>query len=131
MVTKSKGKQIKRAVKDADDLIHLFTGKRFKNIAGKAVDLFGDQLVKKVATMFTGVDEPDLPSNNPYAILGVRIDAMDVVVKGAFRSLAREFHPDTGTAPDSKRFQAANEAYNTIVGERLKARSEKECAGKN
>lgn len=131
MVTKSKGKQLKRAVKDADDFLHLFTGRRFKHIAGKAIDLFGEQLVKKVTTMLTGDEEPDLPSDNPYAILGVRIDAKDVVVRGAFRSLAREFHPDTGTAPDPKKFQEANEAYNTIVGERLKARSEKECAGKN
>ncbi len=130
MVTKSRARQVRRVLRNADDIIHLFTGKRLKNIVGTGLNLFGEELAKKAANMFSGPEEPELPLNSPYTLLGVYPEAMDVVVKGAYRALAREYHPDTGTKPDPTKFQAATEAYNTIMAER-QARKETECAAKS
>ncbi len=118
MPPKSRARQFKRALRNADDIFHIFTGKRLKNVVGKGVDMFGDELAKKAARLFTGPDEPEVPPDSPYFVLGIHPDAMDVVVKAAFRALAREFHPDTGSKPDPAKFQVANEAYNKIMAER-------------
>ena len=128
MVTKSRTRQVKKALRDADDILHLLTGKRMKNIVGNVVNLYGEDVARKVAKFFAGPDEPELPADSPYTILGVHRDAMDVVVKGAFRALAREYHPDTGSKPDPSKFQAAVEAYNAIVEERRGAKAEKEAS---
>jgi len=130
MATKSRARQVKRALRNADDIVHLFTGKRLKNIVGTGINIFGEELAKKAANIFTGPEEPALPLDSPYIVLGIYPEAMDVVVKGAYRALAREFQPDTGTKPDPAKFQAATEAYNAIMTER-KARKEKECADRN
>ncbi|MDD4984461.1 MAG: DnaJ domain-containing protein [Dehalococcoidales bacterium] len=130
MATKSKARQVKKVLRNADDIIHLFTGKRLKNIVGTGINIFGEELARKAAGVFSGPEEPDLPPDSPYNVLGVHPEAMDVVVKGAYRALAREYHPDTGTKPDTAKFQAATEAYNAILAER-QARKEQECAPKN
>lgn len=122
MVTKSRTRQVKRALRNIDDFIHLLTGKRLKNIVGTVVNLYGEEVAKKAARFFSGPEEPELPEDSPYNILGVHPDAMDVVVRGAYRALAREYHPDTGTKPDAAKFQAATEAYNAIVAERKEKR---------
>jgi len=122
MATRSKARQVRRALRNADDIIHLFTGKRLRNIVGTGINLFGEELARKAAGVFSGPEEPELPADSPYLVLGVHPEVMDVVVKGAFRALAREFHPDTGTMPDPARFQAAKEAYDKIIAEREAAR---------
>lgn len=118
MVTKSRARQVKTGLRNFDDILYLVTGKRLKNVAGRAVSIFGEELAKKAANLFSGPEEPELPPDSPYYILGIHPDALDVVVRGAYRALAREFHPDTGTKPDPEKFQAATEAYNTIMKER-------------
>jgi len=130
MATKSKARQVRIALRNADDIIHLFTGKRLKNIVGTGINIFGDEMAKKARNIFTGPEEIDLPLDSPYTILGVHPEAMDVVVKGAYRALAREYHPDTGTKPDPAKFQTATEAYDAILAER-QARRDKECADRN
>jgi len=125
MATRSKARQVRKALRNADDIIYLFTGKRLKNIVGTGINLFGEELARKAARVFSGPEEPELPADSPYLVLGVHPEAMDVVVKGAFRALAREFHPDTGTKPDPARFQAAKEAYDKIIAEREAARQGK------
>ncbi|MBU1067193.1 J domain-containing protein [Patescibacteria group bacterium] len=116
--TKSRVRQVKRVLRNADDILHLFTGKRLKNIVGTGINLFGEELAKKAANIFAGPEELELPPDSPYRILGVHPEAMDVVVKGAYRALAREYHPDTGAKPDTAKFQAATEAYNKIIEKR-------------
>jgi len=47
-----------------------------------------------------------------YEVLGVGRDASNDDLKGAFRRLARQYHPDVNDAPDAEeRFKEINEAY--------------------
>ena len=123
MATKSGARQIKRALRNTDDILYILTGKRRKHVAGRVVNTFGEDLAKKVTNFFAGPEEEELPPDSPYYILGVHPDALDIVVKGAYRILAREYHPDSKIHPDVKKFQAATEAYDAIMKER-KAKAE-------
>jgi molecular chaperone DnaJ len=50
-----------------------------------------------------------------YTVLGVSRDASDAEIKRAFRTLARELHPDVSSAPDaSSRFRYVAEAYEVL-----------------
>lgn len=50
-----------------------------------------------------------------YDVLGVARDASDSDIKRAFRSLARELHPDVSTAADAeRRFREVAEAYEVL-----------------
>lgn len=118
MATKSRARQVKKGLRNFDDILYIFTGRRLKYVAGRAINIFGEELAKKAADFFAGPEEPELPPNNPYVILGIHPDAMDVVVRAAYRALAKEYHPDTGSKPDPAKFQAATEAYNAIIAER-------------
>lgn len=118
MAIKSRTKQVKRTLRNADDFLYLFTGRRLKNVVGRGINLFGEEVAKKVSNLFAGPEEPELPPDSPYYILGIHPEALDIVVRGAYRALAREYHPDTGTKPDVAKFQAATEAFNQIIAER-------------
>lgn len=118
MATRSGTKNLRKTLRNADDILFLFTGKRLKHVVGRGVNLFGEELARKAANLFTGPEEPELPEDSPYTALGIHPEAMDVVVKAAFRALAREYHPDTGTSPDPAKFQVASEAYDAIMKER-------------
>jgi len=128
MAASTKVRKIKKVLRDADDIIHIFTGKRLKNIVGTGVNLFGDELARKAAGWLNDPVEHEQPLSSPYAVLGLRPEALDVVVRGAFRNLAREYHPDTGTKPDIAKFQAAKEAYDAILEERRVSKEAKESA---
>lgn len=108
MATKTISGQIKRGVQNVDDILYLATGRRLREVVARGID------------MFSGPKEPELSPDNPYVILGIHPDAMDVVVRAAYRALAREYHPDTGAKPDPAKFQAATEAYKTIMADRRK-----------
>lgn len=50
-----------------------------------------------------------------YELLGVARGATDAEIKKAFRTLARELHPDVSSAPDAQeRFRAVAEAYEVL-----------------
>ncbi len=50
-----------------------------------------------------------------YQVLGVPRDADAKTIKGAFRRLARRYHPDTSTDPDAEqRFREIAEAYGVL-----------------
>ena len=120
MATKSSAKQVKRALRNTDDILYILTGKRLRHVAGRAVNAFGAELGKKVTNFFAGPEEEELPPDNPYVILGVHPDAMDIVVKASFRALARQYHPDVNPGDKSaeERFKQINAAYHAILEER-------------
>jgi len=127
MATKSRARQVKKGLRNTDDILYILTGRRLKNVAGRVINAFGDDLAKKVTNFFTGPEEEELPPDSPYYILGIQPDALDIVVKGTYRILAREYHPDSKINPDVKKFQAATEAYHAILKERRdKAEAKKE-----
>ena len=50
-----------------------------------------------------------------YEVLGVERGADDAAIKKAFRSLARELHPDVNDDPEAEeRFKEAAEAYEVL-----------------
>jgi DnaJ-domain-containing protein 1 len=112
--------QVKKHVRDADDLFHLFTGKRFRQVFSRGLELFGEEIEK----VFEKHENDEfLAPDNPYRTLGVEPDALDIVIKGAFRALVREYHPDTGQHSDTQRFAKVVEAYNAIMQARAEART--------
>lgn len=57
-----------------------------------------------------------------YEVLGVSRGASDVEIKRAFRTQARQYHPDVNKQPDAEaRFKEINEAYEVLSDERKRA----------
>lgn len=49
-----------------------------------------------------------------YLLLGVQESATEHQIRAAYRSLARRYHPDVSTSPDSKTFDRIHQAYNVL-----------------
>ena len=57
-----------------------------------------------------------------YEVLGIPKTASQDEIKNAFRSLAREFHPDVNKSPDAEeKFKEINEAYGVLSDEEKRA----------
>src|SRR5512136_2306661 len=57
-----------------------------------------------------------------YEILGVPRDADPDALKGAFRNLARQYHPDVNKSPDAEeKFKEANEAFAVLSDQQRRA----------
>ena len=110
-------RKIAKGYRDIDDLCKLVTGKPLHQVASRVMDLWGEDLVKDAAKVLRG-QGPRVPADGPYYVLGIRPDAADAVVKGAFRALCYELHPDTGAKPDPRKFQEVVDAYAAIQRER-------------
>jgi len=124
MATKSRASQFKKGVRNFDDILYLFTGKRLKHVVGRGINLFGEELAKKASNWFSGPEEPELAPDNPYFILGIHPEAMDVVVRAAYRSLVRVYHPDAGATADVEKCKKVNQAYDAIMAERKAQKGE-------
>ena len=62
-----------------------------------------------------------MSSKDYYEILGVPCDASDEEIKGAYRALARRFHPDVTSDPDGEaRFKEINEANENLSDSTLR-----------
>jgi len=111
------GGQIKRAVRNVDDVLHLVTGKRLKDVVGRGINIFGDQLVKKATIMFSETNGIERPFDSFYRILGVNPDAPDFLIRAAYRAMQKKHHPD-GETPNEAMSKLINEAYERICLER-------------
>lgn len=118
MAKKSGVGELRKAWRHADDIVHQVTGRRLGEIIGRTFDLYGEEILEKVGAKDVKDDEDKLNFDDPYFILGVRKGALDIVVKGAYRVLAREYHPDSKIHPDPQMFQKVTEAYQKIMAER-------------
>lgn len=116
-----------RKLKDVDDIIRIFTGKRIGDHAQWIFGLIREDIESKVAG---GEKETDkIPETGPYAVLHCRPGCNNDVLKYRFRSLVRELHPDSGKFPDPAQYQKVVEAYNTIQAERKNDAAQKPSAG--
>lgn len=52
---------------------------------------------------------------DPYEILGVRRDATSIEIKTAWRTKARQLHPDANTISDTELFMSTQRAYKLIL----------------
>lgn len=99
-------RQIIDFLRDVDDTVKILTGRRIPNLMANGFELFG-------------VHEKEVPPapafdfNDPYFILGIRPEAHDIVVRGAYRALMRKYHPD-GETPDEALAKKINVAFQEI-----------------
>jgi len=106
MVKKRTSKEVVNFLKDANDLTKLITGHPIPDLVNRGMRLFG--ITDKMET----IAKP--PKTGPYAVLGVREDAADLVIKASYRSLQKRYHPDTGLEPDDVKSKAINKALDEI-----------------
>ena len=105
-----------RVLKDFDDAMHLLTGKRIKDVLPRAIEYFGQEVIEKVMTNTSAT----LSADSPYAILGVRHDAADFIIKAVYRKTAAMYHPDNQATGNEEKFKQIQGAYDAIVKERNK-----------
>jgi curved DNA-binding protein CbpA len=51
---------------------------------------------------------------NFYAVLGIPVNADEEAIRGAYRILARRWHPDAGAGSSGEEFRRIAEAYATL-----------------
>ena len=93
-----------RFLRDADDIVHLVTGKHSLGLLKRGVDLFSEGTGARVIGK-----RPKAEPGSPYATLDVRPDAHDIVVKAKYRALASQYRDN------SEKFKELNEAYEQIA----------------
>ncbi len=98
-----------------DEVVYIASGTRLRFIAQRIWDAW-DEDIKKATGGAHNTSAP--PVDDPYRVLHCRPDDFDMVIRGRFRLLCKELHPDTGAHPDPAEFQRILEAYNTIMAER-------------
>jgi len=102
MSKKRTSKEVVNFLKDANDLTKLITGHAIPDLVNRGMRLLG------ITDRMETIAKP--PKTGPYAVLGVREDAADIIVQAAWRSLVKRSHPDVGGDPEEfKKFQAAYE----------------------
>lgn len=113
MPSKLGSRKVVRTLEDVDDMVFLITGKRIKNLVARGLELFGEDVKRKVTGEEVRTEDPE----GPYNILEVRRDASDIVVRAAYRSLVRKSHPDVGGSPEEfRRIQSAYEKIGILRG---------------
>ena len=111
--------QVKRTVRNVDDVLYLITGKRLKDITRAAFNSFGEELVRKATRKVTNFfpENQETISESPYTVLGVNPEAPDFLVRGAYKTLMKKYHPD-GETPNEELAKQINTAYDQICLER-------------
>ena len=102
-------KTIKQFIRDADDSVHIITGRR--------LPWWGKFLLNNIRPRLLGNMLQDTQvADDPYRVLGLHSGASMRVVKAAHRTLAMESHPDRGG--DAEQFKKIQQAYERICKER-------------
>lgn len=99
-----------RTLIDVDDLLKLLTGKRIKDIAPRAIELFGEDLIKA----FLRQPKRRPQENDPWEILEVSAGASEFIIQAAYRAMARKYHPDNRDTGDAEKFKRIQTAYEAI-----------------
>ncbi len=94
-------------LRDADDVVHMLTGKHLNQLAKKGLEMFGENIERKLISE-REVAEP----GSPYALLDVRPDAADIVVRAKYRILKKALEK----MPDE--LEKLEKAYKQIAQER-------------
>ncbi len=70
-----------------------------------------------------------MTGSDPYKVLQVDPEAEDEVIAAAYRRLARKYHPDTATGPESSgRMEAINAAWEVLGDPRRRAAHDRQRA---
>ena len=102
-------KTVKQVIRDADDTVHIITGRR--------LPWWGKFLWNNIRPRLAGNILQDMQvGDDPYRVLGLHSGASMRVVKAAYRALAQDTHPDRGGDPE--KFKRVQEAYEKICQER-------------
>lgn len=107
-------RNIRQVIKDVDKTLFDLTGTHLKTVVTRSFAKAGEYVGKAMFTSDHSVEQS-------YAVLQVRPDASDEVVKAAFKSLTRQYHSDTGIHPNDAKFAAVVTAYRTVMFARLQA----------
>ncbi len=108
MSKKRTSKEVVNVLRDMDDLTELITGHRIPDLVSRGMRLLG--ITERIAANIAPIPTRE----GPYAVLGVREDASDLVVKASYRALQKRFHPDTGKEPDDTKSKVINKAFQEI-----------------
>jgi len=97
-------------VKDLDDILHLLTGKRIPELIKGAYDLFGKPGAQRIVVDRILQDV----KGSPYSVLELHDGASWPIVQAAHKTLARRYHPDSGTEKNEEMMKKVNVAYDEI-----------------
>ena len=104
-------------LRNIDDICKITTGKKLHQILATSIELFGEDVFKKVAGGDEEASQEELARRMPYAVLGINPDTPDIVVRAAYKAIVKECHPDS-PHPDTEKTKKVNDAYETICKER-------------
>lgn len=102
------------ALKTADDICRLTTGRRLNQVIASAVELFGQEVIDKAPP---AADPEEFARTLPYIVLGINSDAPDFLVKAAWKAQRKECNSDAGGA-ETEKAARINNAYDAICQER-------------
>jgi len=105
-----------KALRTADDVCKIATGRRLNEVIARGLELFGEDIIHRVA-MQPPRDPEEIARIMPYMVLGVNPDAPSAVVKAAWKAQLKDCHPDTST-PDADKAARINNAYDAVCKER-------------
>jgi DnaJ-domain-containing protein 1 len=116
MPKKSSGSKLLKALRNADDICRITTGRRLNEVVARGIEFFGDGFMNHVPGS-AAVDPAEMERRLPYMVLGVNYEAPDSVVKAAYKAIMKECHPDSST-PDADKARRVNSAYDQVCKER-------------
>jgi curved DNA-binding protein CbpA len=73
-------------------------------------------MLRRCVRLHSGAGSAAAASGEPFAMLGLRSSASREDVKKAYRELAKQHHPDSGSG-DATKMEAVNRAYNLLIKE--------------